>query len=420
MPPLDPPRTNWAGNSTYSARKFLSPATVEEAQAAVRASTHLRVLGSRHSFNALADTPDTQLSLATLQSIELNPAARTVTVGAGVRYGDLAPSLDAQGFALHNLASLPHISVAGAIATATHGSGTGNLATAVSALEFIDAAGNLVCLSRAHNPDAFPGAAVHLGALGVLTRITLTLEPTYQVAQTVYLDLPFSALEDHLEDIFAAGDSVSLFTDWQHSRATQIWIKRRTDRPCAALGHDFHGAHPATGKMHPILGLPAEACTSQNGIPGPWHERLPHFRLEFTPSSGQELQTEYFVPFDQGYAAIRAVETLRDRIAPLLYVTELRAIAADNLWLSPAYQRRSLALHFTWKPDWAAVRALLPQIEAALAPFHPRPHWGKLFTLPAAVLRAEYARLDDFHALAARYDPDGKFRNPFLAATLYA
>ena len=417
------PRTNWAGNLTYSAPNLLEPATVDQLRAAVRSHRHLRALGSRHSFNAIADSPENQISLHALNSIDLDSAAKTVTVGAGIRYGDLAPVIDARGFALHNLASLPHISVAGAIATATHGSGlhNGNLATAASAFEFVTAGGDLAHLSRSADPDRFSGAAVHLGALGILTRVTLDVQPTYQVAQTVYLDLPFSVLEHHLEEVFASGYSVSLFTDWQHSRATQVWIKRRTDRAAApaTLGPEFFTAHRATANMHPILGHSAEACTEQLGVPGPWYERLPHFKMNFTPSSGQELQTEYFVPFDQAYAAIRAVETLRDQITPHLFVTELRTIEADRLWMSMAHDRRSLAIHFTWKPEWPAVRALLPQIEARLAPFHARPHWAKLFTVPPAQLDALYPRLADFKALAAQYDPDGKFRNPFLTSNLY-
>ena len=421
------PRTNWAGNLTYSAPNLFEPRSVEEVQTAVRDHRHLRALGSRHSFNAIADSPENQISLHALNAIDLDPAAKTVTVGAGVRYGDLAPVIDARGFALHNLASLPHISVAGAIATATHGSGlhNGNLATAVSALEFVNARGDLVRLSRAPESrqasEKFQGAAVHLGALGILTRTTLDVQPTYQVAQTVYLDLPMAALEHHLEEIFAAGYSVSLFTDWQNGRITQVWIKRRTDHADVptTLGPDFFGARPATEKMHPILGHPAEACTEQLGVPGPWYERLPHFKMNFTPSSGQELQTEYFVPVEHGYQAIRAVETLRDQITPHLFITELRTIAADDLWMSMAYRRRSLAIHFTWKPEWPQVRAILPQIEARLAPFSARPHWAKLFTLPPTQLQALYPRLADFKSLAATYDPEAKFRNPFLAVNLY-
>jgi xylitol oxidase len=426
------PRTNWAGNFSYSATNLIEPRSVEEVQTLVRAHRHLRALGSRHSFNAIADSPENQISLHALNSIDLDPAAKTVTVGAGVRYGDLAPVIDARGFALHNLASLPHISVAGAIATGTHGSGlhNGNLATAVSALEFVNAHGDLVRLSRSSDPEKFKGAAVHLGALGILTRVTLDVQPTFQVAQTVYLDLPLAALEHHLEQIFASGYSVSLFTDWQNSRITQVWIKRRTDQSSAqssaqtyaptALGPEFFGAHRAAQNMHPILGHTAEACTEQLGIPGPWYERLPHFRMNFTPSRGQELQTEYFVPLDHAYAAIRAVEALRDQINPHLFVTELRTIAADDLWMSMAHQRRSLAIHFTWKPEWPAVRTILPQIEARLRPFDARPHWGKLFTLPPTQLDALYPRLADFKELAAQYDPEAKFRNPFLTANLYS
>ena len=417
------PRTNWAGNLTYSAPNLLEPQTVEDVQSAVRSHRHLRALGSRHSFNAIADSPENQISLHALHSIELDAAARTVTVGAGVRYGDLAPVIDARGFALHNLASLPHISVAGAIATATHGSGlhNGNLATAASAIEFVAANGERVHLSKASDAREFAGAAVHLGALGILTRVTLDVQPTYQVAQTVYLDLPFAVLEHHLEEVFGSGYSVSLFTDWQKGRATQVWIKRRTDRKSepAILGAEFFGARRATENMHPILGHSAEACTEQMGVPGPWYERLPHFRMNFTPSSGQELQTEYFVPFEHAYAAIRAVETLRDQITPHLFVTELRTIEADQLWMSMAHEQRSLAIHFTWKPEWPEVRKILPQIEARLAPFGLRPHWAKLFTVQPAQLAAQYPRLGDFRALAAKYDPEGKFRNPFLQTNLY-
>ncbi len=415
------PRTNWSGNYTYTAKNLIEASTPEDVQAAIRTNHHIRALGSRHSFNSIADDPETQLSLHAFRSIDIDSAARTATVGAGIRYGDLAPVIDARGFALHNLASLPHISVAGAIATATHGSGVrnGNLATQASAIEFIDAQANPVRLTR--SDPYFLGAAVHLGALGILTRVTLDLQPTYQVAQTVYLDLPFDQLEHKLEAIFLSGYSVSLFTDWQRSRATQVWIKRRVGDTYTAstLGPNFYSAHPATENMHLITGHSAEACTEQMGVPGPWYERLPHFKMNFTPSSGQELQTEYLVPFEHAYPAIRAVETLGDQITPHLFVTELRTIAADELWMSTAYRRRSLAIHFTWKPEWPAVQTILPQIEAKLRPFSPRPHWGKLFTIPPDRIDALYPRLPDFKSLVSHYDPQGKFRNQFINTNLF-
>ena len=415
-------RENWAGNITYSTDHVHTPANVSEAQDVVKTCSKLRALGSRHSFNRIADSAQNQISLQHLDQIDIDEKARTVTVGAGVKYGQLAPVIDARGYALHNLASLPHISVAGAIATATHGSGirNGNLATAVSALELITADGNIVHLSRDKDGDRFLAAVVGLGAVGVVTRVTLDLLPTFQVAQTVYQNLNFDQLEHNFDSIFGAGYSVSLFTDWQKHQATQVWIKRRlapSEKHESAA--DFYGAKRAKEKLHPITGHPAESCTEQMGIPGPWYERLPHFKMNFTPSSGRELQTEYFVPREHGYHAILAVEKLRDQITPHLFVTELRTIAADNLWMSTAYKRDSLAIHFTWKPEWDAVKQILPKIEAQLEPFAPRPHWAKLFTLPPSRLQVQYAKLGEFKSMLQQHDPGGKFRNQFLETNLY-
>jgi xylitol oxidase len=414
------PRENWAGNLTYSTDKLHTPGSVEEVRQVVKSCAKLRALGTKHSFNSIADSTQNQISLKRLDQIALDEKARTVTMGAGVAYGKLAPYLDEHGYALHNLASLPHISVAGAIATATHGSGVhnGNLATAVAALEIVTADGEIAALSR--DKEWFLGAVVGLGALGVVTAVTLNLQPTFQAAQSVYEHLSFTRLKEHLDEIFSSGYSVSLFTDWQHHEATQVWIKRRL-----APGDknewqpEFFGAKLATAKLHPIAGHDAEPCTEQQGIPGPWYERLPHFRMNFTPSSGRELQTEYFVPRNRGYEAILAVENLRDQITPHLFITELRTIAADGLWMSTAYQRDSLAIHFTWKPEWPEVSKILPLIEKQLEPFSPRPHWAKLFTLAPARLQAQYPRLADFQALLKRYDPQAKFRNEFLSSNLY-
>jgi xylitol oxidase len=415
-------RKNWSGNYTYSTDRLDTPANVEEAQDVVKRARKLRALGTRHSFNGIADSTAEQISLQHFDQMAIDPATSTVTIGAGVTYGRLAPYIDSHGFALHNLASLPHISVVGGCATATHGSGihNRNLSTSCSALELVVANGDRLTLTRAKDPNHFTGAVVSLGALGIVTSLTLDLEPSYQVEQVVYQDLPFSELEHNLDAIFGSGYSVSLFTDWQNHRATQVWIKRRVDpKKPYTWPQEFYGAKRATQKLHPVSGHAAENCTEQLGIPGPWYERLPHFRMNFTPSSGSELQTEYFVSREHAYEAIRAVERLRDRITPHLFVTELRTIEADSLWMSMAYQRPSLAIHFTWKPEWAAVQKILPLIEANLAPFEPRPHWAKLFTLPSATLQSRYARLADFKDLLHQHDPEGKFRNGFLQSNLY-
>ncbi|MFT4114357.1 D-arabinono-1,4-lactone oxidase [Silvibacterium sp.] len=409
-------RTNWAGNIEYSTDQLYIPSSVDEARETIRNAAKIRALGARHCFNRIADSTSAQISLEKLDSMELNEAEKTVKVGGGVRYGKLAPWLDAKGYAVHNLASLPHVTVAGACATATHGSGSANknLSSAVEGFELITADGRLAEFSRKKDGPKFDGMVVAMGALGVQATTTLHVVPTFQVAQKVYLDLSFDRLEHDLDAIFASAYSVSLFTNWQQNRATQVWLKRKLEGDATGWENDFYGAKAATVKMHPIIGHDATPCTEQLGVPGPWYERLPHFKMAFTPSSGQEIQSEYFVPREHGYAAIRAVEKLRDKITPHLFITELRTVAADDLWLSMAYQRPSLGIHFTWKPETDAVHAVLPEIEQALAPFQPRPHWGKVFTLAPERIDAQYARLAEYRRLAAELDPGGKFRNAFM------
>jgi xylitol oxidase len=416
------PLLNWAGNYRYGTDTVSQAGSTPQAQALVKQHPRLKVLGTRHCFNGIADSTEHLISLQTMdQVVALDPTARTVTVEAGVRYGQLGPYLHERGFALHNLASLPHISVAGACATATHGSGVknGNLATAVSGMELITAGGEARTVSRDRDGRAFPGAVVHLGALGVVTRVTLDIQPTFLMRQEVYENLPMAQLKDHFDTIMSSGYSVSLFTDWQRGRVNEVWVKSLIREGAAAdPPREFYGATRATKDLHPIAELPAENCTEQRGVPGPWYERLPHFRMGFTPSSGKELQAEYFVPLHNGVEAILAIERLRDRVAPHLQISELRTVAADDLWMSPCYRQSSLAIHFTLKPDWDSVRKLLPVIETELAPFRPRPHWGKLFTLAPAVLQSRYEKLPEFKALVQEHDPRGQFRNEFLATNL--
>jgi xylitol oxidase len=418
----DAPRTNWSGNYTYSTSRLHQPHTVAEVQEVVKSCKKLRALGARHSFNGIADSTEDQISLAHLKEMVLNREASTVTVGGGVTYSELAPYLDGQGFALPNLASLPGITIPGAIATATHGSGNknGNLATPVSGLEVVTAGGELLALSRDRDGDRFRGAVVNLGAIGIVTRATLDVEPTYKVAQVVYQNLSMDHLESHLDEIFSSGYSVSLFTDWQDHRISQVWVKRRVS-PESALHFDpeLFGAKIATEKLHPLPGHSAESCTEQLGIPGPWYDRLPHFRIGQTPSSGAELQSEYLIPREKGYQAILAVEQLRDHVTPHLFITELRTIESDDLWMSTAYQRPSMAIHFTWKPEWPAVKSVLPMIEAKLAPFDARPHWGKLFTMNASRIKPLYPQVTHYQELLAHYDAKGKFRNRFIENDVY-
>jgi xylitol oxidase len=415
---------NWAGNLEYGTDRLYSANSLEQVRDYVKKQSKLKVLGTRHCFNNIADSTHNILSLKSMDEVvALDPEAHTVTVNAGITYGQLCPYLHTRGFALHNLASLPHISIAGACSTATHGSGekNGNLATAVSALEIVTAASEVVKLSRQIDGEAFRGAVVGLGALGVITKITLDVQPTFMMRQYVYENLPLSEMRDHFDAIESSAYSVSLFTDWQKQRINEVWIKSRVEEGQAfEATSEFFGAKRAIRNLHPIAELSAENCTEQMGVPGPWYERLPHFRMGFTPSAGKELQSEYFVPRRHAVEAILAVERLHDQVSPHLMISEIRAIAADNLWLSPCYEQPCVTIHFTWKQDWPAVRKLMPVIEKELAPFNARPHWGKLFTTSPAELKSIYKKIPEFVQLSKKYDPQGKFRNEFLNTNIFS
>jgi alditol oxidase len=391
------PEANWAGSYAYRARVIHEPETVEQLQEVIAAAPRIRVLGSRHTFSDIADS-DELVSLARLPA-DVTVEGATVSCGGAVRYGELAAALDTAGLALHNLASLPHTSIAGSVATATHGSGdgNGNLATAVAALELVTASGEIV---RAARGDAdFDGLVVGLGALGAVTRVTLDVEPAYEVRQRVFEEIGWDELFAHYDAITASGYSVSVFTLW--GETSQVWVKSRDEGPQELLDH------PAAAEdRHPIPGIDPVNCTAQRGIPGPWWDRLPHFRMGFTPSAGEELQSEFHLPRAHAIAGIEAVRGLATRVQPVLQVSEIRTIAADLLWMSPQYERDTVAIHFTWNRDQERVEHALADVEAALAPLGARPHWGKLF-LPAPA----YPRGGDFLRLAERLDPGGKFRN---------
>jgi len=410
--------TNWAGNITYSAKELHRPYSLDGIAALVASSARVRVLGSGHSFNEIAEPgPEgVLLSIADLPPvIDVDTAARTVRVSGGVRYAELARAVHAHGLALDNMASLPHISVAGSVATGTHGSGVGNgpLASAVREVELVTADGSALTVGR--DDPRFGGAVTSLGALGVVTALTLDLVPAFDVEQRVFTEFPLVGLDSAaFETVMSSAYSVSLFTDWREPGFRQVWVKRRVDQPLVP----FPWAAPATEKMHPVPGMPGVNCTEQFGVPGPWHERLPHFRAEFTPSSGAELQSEYLLPRAYAVEALHAVDAVRETVAGVLQTCEVRTVAADEQWLSPSYGRDTVALHFTWIENTAAVLPVVRRLEEALDPFDARPHWGKVFTTPTEVLRERYPRLGDFRKLARELDPEGKFANAFVRTVL--
>ncbi len=408
-------RRSWAGNRTYRASSLAEPSSIDELQELVASSRRVHALGSRHSFNAVADTPGTQVSLAHLDpTVTVDATARTATVSAWATYGDVAPTIHDHGLALVTLASLPHISVAGACATATHGSGVANqnLSAAVSAMTFVDGRGDLVEVSRADDPDTFPGLVVHLGAIGVVVSVTLDLVPAAPVHQRVYLDLAGSVLRGHVDQVMAGADSVSCFTRWRDDTVDMV-LHKTADAPDDDAA-DVLGAARATDTTHPIPGLDTANLTEQLGVPGPWYNRLPHFRLDHVPSAGAEIQSEWFVDRADADAAVDAMWSVGPALADALQTSEIRTIAADDLWLSPAGHRDLLALHFTWVRDPDLVRRAVDVVEDALAPFDPVPHWGKVNHADRQVYADRYDRLGDVAALADHHDPEHRFRNAFL------
>ena len=414
------PLTNWARNVAFSTATLHRPTSVERVQELVAGSERLRVLGTGHSFSTVADSTGALLTVADLpRRIEIDAERRSVTVSAGTRFGEIAQVLDPAGWALHNLGSLPHISVGGAVATGTHGSGirNGALASAVNALEVVTPSGELVRLAR--GDQNFEGSVVTLGSIGVVTALSLDIQPRYQVEQRVYERMFLSALRVNLPEVLTSAYSVSVFLTWRGPFAEQVWIKHRPDTGPWPHGRDWLGATLAPSQRNPVPGQDPGFSTQQGGVPGPWHERLPHFRLEFTPSAGDELQTEYLLPIEAAVPALEVLTKLADRLGPALYVSELRTVAADELWLSEAYQQDSVALHFTWLPDPVAADPVVRALEEGLAPLGARPHWGKVFAMEPAAVAARYPRFPDAQRLIRGYDPDGKFRNAFTDRYLF-
>ena len=401
---------NWSKNVDFNDRAFLQPESLAELQELVRSNQKIRARGTAHCFNEIANTSSYAINLAKMPKIiEVSAATNSVTVSSGLTYGELAPALHNQGWALNNLASLPHISIAGSISTGTHGSGikNQNLANQVLSLDIVTAEGELRHIDRA-NP-AFNALVVGLGLGGIVYQYELKIEPTFEIRQVIYPEIPLDVLQRNFDQIMGTAYSVSYFTDWSNAQVGNLWCKFRDSE---VIPESVGGSVKADKKYHPIPSVDPVACTDQLGESGDWHQRLSHFKLEFTPSVGEEIQTEFFVDRKDAAAAIEAVSNLGEEITPLLWITELRTIAADDLWLSGAYQRDTLAIHFTWKKD-LAIYPVIEKVEAALRPYNYRPHWGKVFTADGKYLSSVYPKMSEFKALVEALDPTSKFENLF-------
>ena len=401
---------NWSKNVDFNDKSYLQPTSLAELQELIRTNPKVRARGTAHCFNEIANTSSVALNLARMpKTIDVDPVKKSVCVAAGLTYGELAPLLHAQGWALSNMASLPHISIAGSISTGTHGSGikNQNLANQVLSFDMVTAESEVRHIDRA-NP-AFNALVIGLGLGGVVYQYELRVEESFQIRQVVYPEIPLDILQRNFDSIMGSAYSVSYFPDWSSSQVGNLWCKFRDGE---VIPVSIGGCAQADKKFHPIPSVDPVACTEQLGVIGYWHERLSHFKLDFTPSVGEEIQTEFFVDRKDAAAAIEAVSQLGAEITPLLWITELRTIAADNLWLSGAFERDTLAIHFTWKKD-DAIYPVIEKVEAALRPFNYRPHWGKVFTADAQFLKSVYPKINEFKALVEALDPTSKFENSF-------
>lgn len=413
--------TNWAGNVVYASSDVRTPRTVAELQQLVAQADRVRALGTGHSFNRIADTTGTLVSLADLPIVaEADSATGMLRVSGALRYGDLVPALRAVGRALPNTGSLPHISVAGAAATATHGSGVGNrvLADQIRSLTLVTASGDLVTVDRRTRPDDFEGFPVSLGRLGIAVELELALVDDFEIAQTVVDDVDAELVGGNLLAVLGSAYSVSIFTRWSAESAPQVWVKELVGAGARWSGEPLWGGRLADGPRHPLPGMSVEHTTRQMGEPGPWAERLPHFRFDALPSSGDELQSEYFVAATHAGAVWRELRDLGEVLAPVLQVSEVRAVAPDALWLSPTRGEPTVAFHFTWIRDEAAVRPVVEKLEERLTPFDARPHWGKVFATSPERLAGLFPALPRFRSLVDELDPTGKLGNDRVDAWL--
>jgi xylitol oxidase len=406
-------RRNWADNHSFIAARMHRPQTVDDVRRIVAGAAKVHAIGVGHSFNGVADTPGDLIDLSAMEpGFQVDPAAMTVTVSAGTAYGELAAYLQARGYALHNMASLPHVTVAGATATGTHGSGDRNgvLSTAVAGLELVLADGDVLRIGRGH--DGFDGMVVGLGAFGVVTKVTLDILPSYTVRQDAFVGLPWQCATQDFDAVSSLAHSFSLLTKWSGEAVDRVWLKVRIGDPEPGARMADLGARvapvPATGADDPSARL------NPFGVPGPWSQRMAHFRPDVEPGVLDQIQSEYMVPRDRLAQAVTILRAMGSRIDPLLYATEIRTMAADDLWLSPAQGRDSVGIHFTWKREPDAVSAITQQIEDLLLPLGARPHWGKLIHADAARLAPLYPRMAAFQELVRRFDPAGKFRNAYL------
>uniref|UniRef100_A0A915D0Y3 FAD-binding PCMH-type domain-containing protein n=1 Tax=Ditylenchus dipsaci TaxID=166011 RepID=A0A915D0Y3_9BILA len=421
------PLLNWGGNFNFSTQDIKYPTTTAGVQQLVKeCKGKIRPVGTRHSFSEIANTNDTLICLVHMNLIlSVDPSVPSVTVQAGITYTDLIPFLQSIGLAIPMMASLGEISIAGAINTAVHGSGAGigNLATQVLGLQMVLADGSVVQYSKGQNDTELAAATVGLGALGIVTQVTLQAQPTYNLAINVFENMDMSVLDTQLYNITHSGYAINMWSTFGTPGVLdQVWITTKVDsNGVNAYGNvsQLYGAPAATAQSSPIAALPPTYVVPQMGIVGPYYERLTDYDLGLSGQEGQQTQSEYYVDFDDFVPALKALQTLSAEINAVVYVALFRITEKDELWMSPQYKKTTMAIHFSWQPKLDQVMALLPKIEAALAPFNPIPHWGKLYTLKPEQYLPLLPKYPEWREQVELHDPTHKFRNKWLEENIF-
>lgn len=403
---------NWGGNLAFEQAEVVKPKTISELAEMVRVNK-VRPVGTLHSFSPIAKGEGLLMSTANLAiKPELDSDRSVVRFGAAMRFGELALFLEQNGFALRNMGSLPHISVAGAAATGTHGSGDKNqiLSSSLTSFSYLNHEGELIKVEK--QDPLFEAFRLGLGAYGIWVEAELSIVPSFQIRQDIFLEIPWSYFLEDPSRLTSAGYSVSLFGKWGTSTISQTWVKSEVEDPRA--GVPIAAIAPEQNSKRELADGVGDNLTEQGGKPGPWLHRLPHFRLDASPSAGNEIQTEYFFTRDKIAHAIEAVHSVAGKINPVLIISEIRSIAQDDAWLSPMRRGDSIALHFTWKNEPELVDIAVQELEKVLAPMEPIPHWGKVHHFTQSDLERAHPMLSKAREQFENADPSGKFSSDYL------
>ena len=425
---------NWA-KTVYYNHTIHYPKTVEEIQHILQYHAKIRVLGSMHSFNNITKLPQefngVYISMSNMNQVIKCCRGERVTIQPGITFGELGEYLHERNFGFHNMASLPHITVGGAISTGTHGAGVfnGNLASHVMQVKLISADGKLRTYRIGQDPE-FQHIPVSFGLAGIIVEIELDIVPDYDIQQCIYENLPFNTIKkSDYKTAFSSAYSFSIFTQWKNRKFTSIWAKYRlrkgrngNEESIMIDCPDMNKIKPSSNKVHPLPGGDTSFVSGGIGknYKEPGYVGLPHFLMEGVPSQGEELQSEYFVSshmFDVVIEVLFHHFEENPKLYDLLYVSEMRFVAGDKLTLSPQHVLgSSIGFHFTWKKEFDQVVDALKGIENVLKPYNALPHMGKLFTMTGRELEGKYGQrnLRAFQSFVAPLDPLKKFVNPFL------